>query len=63
MRQGRWSWTCIVPNLDEDQTNQVIAVISLRFPDLVMADAGQGGGFLFGSIGGPITLGLSKGKS
>ncbi len=63
VRQGRWSWTCIMPNLDEDQTSQVIGSIHQRFPDLVMADAGQGRGSLFGSMGDPITLGLSKGKS
>lgn len=63
VRQGRWSRTCIMPNLDEDQTNQVIAAIYQRFPDLVMADAGQGRGSLFGSSGDPITLGLSKGNS
>ena len=62
VRQGRWTWTSILPNLDEDQTSQVIGSIHQRFPDLVMEAAGEGLGSLFGTAGDPITLGLSEGS-
>jgi hypothetical protein len=38
VRLGRWKWSCVMANLDREQTEEIIAAIHRRFPQLRMAD-------------------------
>jgi hypothetical protein len=60
-RTGRWSATCVIAELNREQSEEVIAAIFQRFPYVVMAEDNDGWS-LFGNGSGLTTLGLSQPK-
>jgi hypothetical protein len=53
----RWKTSCVLPDLDEAQTNNIIDAIYKRFPDMPLATDSEP----WGILGEPlISLGLSK---
>lgn len=38
VRLGRWKWSCVMANLNREQTEVIIAAIHRRFPQLKMAE-------------------------
>src|ERR1700748_2593875 len=38
VRLGRWKWSCVMANLDREQTEEIISAIHRRFPHVKMGE-------------------------
>lgn len=58
-RQGRWGNTCVLKNISEDQTNQILNEIFRKFPRIGTGD-NDPNSLLFGPGSNLTSLGLSS---